>query len=304
MLAILSQSMSLLLIIILGYIVKRLGLIMLEDGKLLGKIIMYITLPATAIQSLNGTKIENEFIFMLVIAIILNIFLSAGTALASKNFTPQKRTYFTLSQANYNIGNFVIPFLYSIVPATIPYVAAFDIGNAIMVFGFIPALVDGINNQNTQEKSHLRKLGQSLTHSPAFMTYCVMLVLLIANIELPTTLIQPFQIIANANSFLSMFMIGIFLEIRLPREDLNLVIQALSLRYGTAIIIAIAAWFLLPLSLTVKIALISLILSPIATMATLKMVAVGIDPKATGFISSASIVISLLLITAFLTLIA
>jgi ACR3 family arsenite efflux pump ArsB len=63
-----------------------------------------------------------------------------------------------------------------------------------------------------------------------------------------------------------MFMIGVGLEIGLPRHRLSTAIRGLTTRYLFSITIALLVWFFLPFAHEVKVVVVLVLFAPIAAM--------------------------------------
>ncbi|MDZ7834694.1 MAG: hypothetical protein U5K84_04480 [Alkalibacterium sp.] len=90
-------------------------------------------------------------------------------------------------------------------------------GNALMIFGGTPLLVDRMTDQKRSDDSLFRNF-LGLFRSPSFTTYVVMFILALINIVLPDTVISVFQLFSSGNAFMAMFMVGLYLEMRIDTD--------------------------------------------------------------------------------------
>ena len=118
--------------------------------------------------------------------------------------------------SGFNIGNFAIPFAQSFYPLGIPLISLFDMGNSIMLAGGTTILIEYLIGKRTVFEPG--KIILNLLRSPTFTCYLFMLLIRSFGLSLPQGVIQLVQPIGNANTFLSMFMIGLFLDFRLPKH--------------------------------------------------------------------------------------
>lgn len=293
---ILIQSISFLLVIFVSYGFKVGGLLKKEDGQVISKILLNITLPATIVIGFNAVKIDITLLVMILLGIFTNIVLIAIGGAIWRNKNPKDRALMMFGQAGYNIGNFTIPFVQGFFPEAIPFIGSFDTGNALMAFGGNATVVDKLSKGNHKTKS-IREIIAQLFSSTAFTTYIVMIVLAIVNITIPENILATIQLFANSNSFLSMLLIGLYLEINISKKDLSKVSQVLLIRYILGIILALVFYFALPFSMIIRISLVMIALAPIGTIATINMVDYGNKESVSGFVSSSSIIISIVLMT-------
>ncbi|KAF1295796.1 transporter [Enterococcus sp. JM4C] len=287
---IIFNALGLFFIILLGYSLKRLNLLSKADGGTLSIIILYLTLPAAIIVNLATLKIQANLFFLLLAAFVLNCLMIFIGALFSKNKSMKEREYFMYSVSGYNVGNFTLPFLQSFFPAAVPLLAMFDMGNSIMLAGGTTVAIDKI----VGEKAPVSAFGivKKLLKSVPFSAYLLMLILRSGEIDLPRALIDMLQLMANANTFLSMVMVGLYLELKLPKKSYALVKRALGVRFGFGLILFVL-FYLLPLPHTVKIVLCLLCFAPIPTFSVINSVQAGMAPEVVGFTSSISFIIGL-----------
>jgi predicted permease len=297
---ILLQAVSFCFVIILGYLMKRIGLLSKADGATLSVIIVNITLPATVIVSLANVVVSSTLFFLLAMGILLNIVVILVGSQVSRKRSILDRQFQMYSMSGYNIGNFTLPFIQGFYPLAIPFLLMFDIGNSVMLTGGSTLLIDKMIG--SKEETTLKKIILTLFKSVPFTAYMGMLLLRSVQIELPIELLGILELIAKANGFLSMFMIGLYLELRLPKQALNLVKEVLFWRYLCGMLLALLFACVVPLEPLLRIVLVVLSLAPMPTFSVINSVKAGMKEETVGFTSSASILISLVLMTVVMLL--
>ena len=296
--AVLLNSLGLFVIILIGYLTKRLNLLMKADGSMISKIVVNVTLPAAIIVNLQSLEVRNQLLLLIIAGLVLNLVMIVIGHSLSKKQEQVEQEFLMYSVSGYNIGNFAIPFVQSFMPLAIPILSFFDIGNSIMLAGGSNVVIEGLNG-NAEDRPSAKKVFSRLFRSVPFLCYLIMLVLRMVKIDLPEAIFQIAQPIANANTFLSMFMIGLFLELRLPKKDLALVCRVLAIKYGVGLLLT-ALFMLLPLPAMIKIVLCLVSVGPIPTFNVINSVAAGMRAEVVGFTSSLSFLISLPLMTSLL----
>lgn len=293
--SIFQQALGFCVIILLGYLLKRVGPMSKADGGVLSIIIMKVTLPAAIVVGLADVQVSIILFILLTIGFSLNVIaiLLARVIWSKKPELQQKLLMYSVS--GYNIGNFSLPFVQGFFPIAVPYLCMFDIGNSFMLAGGSPLLIDRLVGE--KEKMDLPKIIRTLLKSVPFTTYLVMLLLRTFDISLTSGILDIFQLIANANGFLSMLMIGLYLELRLPKKEIVIVGKTLFMRYFLGIVFAVVIVLFLPVDPTIKKVLALLCVAPIPTFSVINSVKAGIPEGTIGFSSSASILISLILMT-------
>ncbi|OTO71812.1 MULTISPECIES: AEC family transporter [unclassified Enterococcus] len=296
--AVLLNSWGLFGIILIGYLTKRLSLFVKADGSMISKIVVNVTLPAAIIVNLRALDVENQLLLLILAGILLNIVMIVIGHFFSKKQEQVEREFLMYSVSGYNIGNFAIPFVQSFMPQAIPILSFFDIGNSVMLAGGSTVVIEGISGSNEKRPSVKNVMGR-LGRSVPFLCYLIMLCLRIFEIDLPAAVFQVVEPIANANTFLSMFMIGLFLELRLPKKELSLVWRVLIIKYAGGILLA-ALFMFLPLPTIIKAVLCLVSVGPITTFGVINSVTAGMRAEVVGFTSSLSFLISLPLMTSLL----
>lgn len=296
--AVLLNSLGLFVIILIGYLTKRLNLLIKADGTTISKIVVNVTLPAAIIVNLQSLEVKNQLLLLTAAGLVLNLVMIIIGHFFSKKQEQVEREFLMYSVSGYNIGNFAIPFVQSFMPLAIPILSFFDIGNSVMLAGGSNVVIEGISGSNGQRPSAKMVLGR-LGRSVPFLCYLIMLFFRMVKMDLPPAVFQIAQPIASANTFLSMFMIGLFLELRLPKKDLALVLRVLVIKYASGILLAVV-FMLLPIPMMIKIVLCLVSVGPIPTFAVINSVAAGMRAEVVGFTSSLSFLISLPLMTGLL----
>lgn len=265
---------------------------------MISKIVVNVTLPAAIIVNLQFLEVKNQLLLLIIAGLLLNLVMIIIGHFLSKGQDQVEREFLMYSVSGYNIGNFAIPFVQSFMPLAIPILSFFDIGNSVMLAGGSNVVIEGISGSNAERPTAKKVLGR-LGRSVPFLCYLFMLVFRILKVDLPEAVFQIAQPIANANTFLSMFMIGLFLELRLPKKDLALVFRVLAIKYGVGILLVVL-FMLMPFSNMIKIVLCLVSVGPIPTFGVINSVAAGMRAEVVGFTSSLSFLISLPLMTSLL----
>lgn len=294
---ILISAFSLLFIIFLGYLFKRFGIFSKADGNRLSQIILNLTLPAAIVVNLAQLNVSFNITALIAIAVFFTLVQLLFLRLFKGRQSQRELSFSLYMGSGFNIGNFTLPFAQSFIPQAIPLISLFDIGNSIMLAGGTGLVVEALTGENYvfNLKAFLQKLGRSVP----FMCYLVLLLLRTASIAIPEMLITVVAPIASANTFLSMFMIGLYLEFKLPHYAWLLVLKTLLLRYTIGLILVVIVYFT-PINHLMKLVLSILAVTPIPIFNVMNAVLSGSDEESVGFCSSLSFLISLPLMTALI----
>ncbi len=298
----LMQGISFLVVITVAYLLKKLNLFEKKDGNVLSKLIINLTLPATIILGFDSIEVNSTLFMMILLGFLSNVVLVSIGGLLWNDKEPEEQALMMFGQAGYNIGNFVIPFVQGFFPEAIPFIGSFDTGNSLMVSGGNAVLVDKFS-ESDEAAFDLRKTIKGLFSSPPFTVYLIMIGLALFNISVPTSILPIIQLFASSNAFLAMFMVGLYLELDISKGDLKNISQILVTRYALGLVMALFFYFVLPFSEVIRLSLVILALAPIATLSTINMVRYKNKEEVSGFLSSSTIIISLILITVVLSFI-
>jgi predicted permease len=211
----------------------------------------------------------------------------------------EDRAFDVLNVAGYNIGCFTIPFAQSFLGSMgVITCSLFDVGNAIICLGGAFSVASMVKDGNGFSAKRIVK---ALSTSVPFVTYLIMVTLNLTHIPLPSPLLSCLQIIANANAFLAMFMLGVGFNLTGDFTQIGTIIRVLSLRYGLSALMAAAVFFLLPFDHEVRSTLVILLFSPISAIVPAFTGDLGEDVGLSSAINSMSIVCSIVIIVVLLS---
>lgn len=290
--AILVKAAGLLLMILAGYGMKRLGLFHVEDAKLLSRIIVHLTLPAALVTGFRTFRFDVSYLALIAIALASNLLMLAVGLWRGRGKAAPVRALYGLNICSYNIGCFVLPFVQSFLPAeALIGVSMFDAGNCPVNSGISYAVVSAAGNG---ERVRPRFVLDKLCHSVPFMTYLVLMVLSTLHISLPEPVYQIASTVGGANTFLAMLMIGILFEVRVEHEDRRQIAEILVLRYAGSLVMAALVW-LSPLPLLIWQVSVLAMMAPIPSVTMVYCEKCGCKPSLYGVLNSLSLAISLVL---------
>lgn len=296
---ILLRAAVFLLIVALGYALKRLGMFGKTDFRIVSKIVMNVTLPG-AVVSAFATATRDPSLFVIVpLGIAANAAAFLLAFVFSRGMERADRVFYMMNVPGYNIGCATLPFAQGFLgPAGVVATCMFDTGNAVMVGGGTYALTSAATGARGEPvvKTILKKVFSSVL----FDTYFVVFLMMVFQISIPMPVAKLAETIGAANGFLAMFMIGMMLEFPDNRSQMMRAGRTLMLRYGLAAGLSVVCYFLLPFDVTVRQAVVLTLFSPVSTIAPVYTDRLGGDAALAGMTNSISIPISLLIMTGLL----
>ena len=292
MLEVLTRAGSFVAIIILGFVLKKIGVFKEEDFSVLSKITIRITLPAAIITSFAGKEIDPGLLVLLFLGMGCGVlYIILGFLLNRKN-SREQQAFDILNLPGYNIGCFSMPFAQSFLgPMGVIATSLFDSGNAFICLGGAFGVASPVKAGRGFD---FKRVFKALSRSVPFLTYLLMVVLNLLHIRVPGMVVECATLIGGANSFMAMFMIGVGFKLTLnDRSQMAKILRILSVRYGVAAILAVIFYFLLPFDIQVRQALVILAFSPIGTAVPPFTGELGGDVGLSSAINSMAIVISI-----------
>lgn len=205
---ILLKIIPIILIFILGYILKGIKLFKKEDGTLFLKVVFYIAQPALIILSITNIKLVLDFIYLPLIAVLVIIITFILSFFIGKLLQLKQTTLgvFLIGSMIMNIG-FTLPFIIAAYGEEgIARISLFDFGNALLVFTFVYyfACKYGSNEKNSAG------MVKKFILSPPIWALIIAIILNLTSLQLPNSINNFLQIIANLTIPLIMLSLGIY----------------------------------------------------------------------------------------------
>jgi predicted permease len=279
-------------IILLGYFLRRINFFKEGDFDVLAKIALKITLPAAIICNINGSEISIGMLGIALIGFGGGVLYLIVMYLLNLRSSREQCAFEMLNSTAYNIGNFTMPFAQSFFgPSGVLVTSIFDTGNAIVCLGgaySVCAMIKGDDGRIS-----LKPIVKKLISSVPFDTYIIMTLLCLLHISLPAPVVSYAQIIANANAFVAMLMIGVGFRLSGDMSQMKSIVRILVVRYGIALALSLGIYFLLPMPLEYRRILSIIVFAPIASAAPAFTAELKSDVGLSSAINSISILISL-----------
>jgi len=287
-------------IIILGYVLRRLGVLKREEAfPVLSALVIKITLPAAIIVSFAGKEIDPAMLMLVVLGFACGVVYIALGFVLNTRATPSKRAFEILNLPSYNIGNFTLPFAQSFLGSTgVIVTSLFDTGNAMITLGTALGVAKAVKEGSGFS---VKRIVKALSKSVPFLTYIIMMALCLLNLRPPAIVLSIAETISGGNAFLAMLMIGVGFKLEANREQLGQVIRVVGIRYVMAIILAAVFYFCLPFALEVRQTLVILVFSPPGSVVPAFTGELGEDVGLSAAINSVSILLSIATIVGLLT---
>ncbi|MBT1180795.1 AEC family transporter [Bifidobacterium sp. CP2] len=323
----LLKPIAFLLIIAAAYLVKRAGLFRPRDYRVMQVVVFDFTLPASIIVSFATNPHHLSMLLISLVAIVFGLLPLLLVYAATRHRPVADRAFLMLNCSGFNIGNFCFPVIQAFMgPSALVTAAMFDIGNSVVVTAGSNVMTTSllhIDMNRTLAEQHagsaptmpytrptdrdarrlarrakVRQVLKGFLTSVPFDIYLLMIVVMVFSIRIPSfipTLLQP---LADANSFCSVFMVGMLMDLPKTRKDVTDVLEVLGWRLPLGFLFAAFCWFVLPFDAGVRKAAVMLSLAPSAVFSTLFTDRVLGNAKLAGFTLSVTAIIAIALMTA------
>ncbi|MDY5060797.1 AEC family transporter [Staphylococcus simulans] len=236
------------ILIALGYLLKRVNILKEEDNQVLAKLVLNVTLPALVIVNLNKAELDISLSVLPVMMVIYGIIAKVIAISFFLKYDNEMRGTIGMMMASLNIGLFAYPLVQAIWPKVgMIYFGMADIGGAIVMFGFT-YFIGNYFSSSGNNTFNLKFLVLNLLRSIPLMTYLMMFGLNMSNLHLPDAIINFLDVLAQANMPLSMILLGLMLNFRVERRYLPIALKYLAIHYGFGLIAGLLVYFFLPVS--------------------------------------------------------
>ncbi|MGB9768587.1 MULTISPECIES: AEC family transporter [Dictyoglomus] len=286
------------LVIIIGYIAKKIKLFPEDTGTVLSRLVIYITLPATVLKVFISSALKLDLFIVPLISFFFGLLIFLIGFLLLNNLELEDRLKWTLliGICGYNVGLFSYPFIKSLYgDEGLLYMAMFDIGNSFIVFGLSYALSlvseDGWSFNKT---SHL--LERVFSFFP-LQVYIISILLSLLKVNFPEIFISLISQLSIPNSTLALFTLGYFLDFRLNKAEIRALIYGTLIRFIPGIIFSLvlrSIWH----SLMVKIISIGVLL-PAPLVVVIYSNEKGLNSKFASFYVSLTILLGIIFLVLF-----
>ena len=289
----LMKPLSYVLIIVLGYVLKRAGFLKKTDQALLSKIMLNVTLPCAIISGFADVKRDAGLFLISGIGLLAGFLPMLLMYLTTRGVETRLRAYRMLNIGGSNIGCFSLPLVQAFFGSQgVVTACMFDVGNAVMMTGGSYTMTSTLLHVGGGERDGIREILLKFLRSAPFDTYMILLAMLALDIRVPAVVCQLLQPTGAANAFLAMLIIGLMFEPAMEKSMVRETVRQLACRYAFSAAAALCCWAA-PFDPTVRRVLCVLCFAPVSALAPVYTERCGSFAALSGFTNSVSIAISL-----------
>ncbi|MBM7570854.1 AEC family transporter [Aquibacillus albus] len=282
------------MIIAIGYILKRAHIFKQKDGDSIARIIFNVTLPALLIYTFSDFQFKPSLFVLIIIGLVYGFFICFIGLFVFRKESRQTKGMLVMMMPGFNIGLFAYPLVEGIWGQEgIQHFGMLDVGNAFVIFGL--SYFIGSYYSSGQATLNVKTIPLKMSKSIPFMTYIGVCTLNIIGWQLPNIVVDVSSIVSKANMPLSLLLLGIYLSFTFEKSDRKLVLKYLGVRYLVGLAIGLVLFFLLPYDDMFKYTVLISLILPTAISALPYAAEFNYNRKLIGTISNIMIIISFVL---------
>lgn len=295
-----SVFLSALLVIALGYTLRKVGLVNREHGNIIARLVLNVTLPALVLETVPQVELSLSLVFLPILALLHGTVSFLLVQILFRRRSHLERGMITIVSMGFNVGLFAFPIVQEIWGAeAIKLLAIFDAGNGLILLGANYVVASyfsrgGYMRLGTTLKVVARALGTSVP----LLTFLFALVLNIWGLELPGAINRAVSIVASSNGALALLVLGIFQSLTIRREDLATIVKVLGVRYLVGVLFSVVAVAYFGKSGLLRQILGIVFILPVGMTVIPYSVTFGLDTKLTTTMVNLTIVVSFVLMWA------
>lgn len=285
-------------IIVLGFLLKKLGVFKDSDFSVLANVTLKITLPAAIITNFANKELDVSMLILIALAIACGfVYIGLGFLMNLRRSKAQ-RAFEILNLPGYNIGCFALPFVQTFLgPAGVMAACLFDVGNGLICLGGAFSIASMVKDGG---KFSIKRMARTLGKSVPFLCFVTMPILCLLHVPIPSPVTTLTGTISNANAFCAMLMIGVGFKLTADKSQIGKILRVLIIRFGAAAILAVLAYQFLPFVAEVRKAIVLLMFSPFGSAIPAFTEELGEDVGLSSAINSISIICSVVLMVSIL----
>lgn len=305
MLDVIVKVLSFVLIILVGIGASRSGKFGEGADRLISRIVFNLTLPAAIVRAFQTAEFDPTLLGLIGLGFAANVIPFFLSLLVYRSYPREERIVQQANVTGLNIGCFGLAFVQAFFPASgVVATCLFDAGNSLMCTGgtwaLMRALVLGTDYSSVRDR--LRVFARTLLSSVPFDCYVILVVMGLLGVRLPSQAITLIEPIANANSFLSMFMLGLMIRFSVNGRRAVELVRILSWRLALSVILSLAALFVLPLDPGTRTVVAVLAWAPAASTGPLYTLWAGGDEGLAGMANALTVLTGVVVMTALVLL--
>ncbi len=281
-----------LIIIALGYAIKEIGVLARDERRVLSKLVLYITLPATSLRVISGADLTWQLL------VLPGVIFVCALLMCLTGFLPARALKLTRGEH----GTFVVSLCGFMASLGYPFVevaygdagmralAVGDLGNALAIFGvayYIAYRYSANGHFSTLD------IAKKLATFVPLQAFILGLLLNVGNISLRGLPADLVMTLSAANSPLMLLMLGSYLDLDISLQESKVLVVNIIYKYAAGLAIAWLCIQILPFRGVLRTVTFLLPLMPTSLSTLIYSVEQGLSAKLAAMLISLSMLISL-----------
>ena len=291
--------------IALGYLLKRLKVFEEGAGQTLTRVALYLTLPAVILSTVPEVPLEASLlVFPGACLLVGAVAFGVGRRLYN-GYDERTRGALLMASVGYNNGLFAYPIVQAIWgTAGVQYLAVFDLANVLLLLGvnYLIAAWYGARAAGRSPEISLGYILGNLARSVPLLAYALAVLMNLTGLRFPGPAALLVETAARANMPVVLLLLGVYLELRVPRAELGAAARALALRYFLGLAAGAALYVLLPFDPVFRKVLLVALILPVGATVTPFAAAFALNHRLAALSANASLIVSFLLLWAVVNL--
>lgn len=254
MIKIYLELLPIFFLIFIGILIRYFGVVKKTEAGLFLKLVFFVTMPALVLTNIPNTVISKDFVFLPIIPPIIGLILFIITGTVGKKLKLDAKTLgvFIISSLILNTA-FIFPFVSMLYGQEgISKILIFDVGNAIMIFGFAYYQACKYGNTSLSRKELLLKFLRAMP----LWAILIAVVMNLTGLKLEGSLYTFAKITGDITIPLLLISVGIFFQPKLSYLKVSVI--AIFIRMGLGMLLGLLLAHLFQLEgLTKKIAILA-----------------------------------------------
>ncbi len=284
-----------LVIIIIGFILKKLKIITEENAKVIAKIIFNVTLPAIILSVMSTLEINIALILIPIIMIVFSLGVLVFALILFRNIPRERKGLILMTVIGFNVVHLAFPLVQGIWGEEgFQYIALVDMGNAITVF-LICYLIASIFSPKIESEGlevNFKYIGKKLLKSTPLIAYIVGLSINFSGAILPDFVMDLLSILGRANTALTLLLLGIYLNFKFEKAEWGLIIKVLVIRYSIGLVVGFILFLYLPFNHVYRMIILIALILPVGLATIPFSVEFDYDERIINMMVTLTIIIS------------
>ena len=251
-------------IIALGYLLKRSGVLRVSDGEVIARVALNVTLPAVVLLNLPRVTLDMSNILLPFLPVAASALMVAMGLVAYRRQSRTDRGLSLTASAGYNIGLFAVPLATGVYGAAGVALFAFaDVGNVFAVFGISYFMAHRFSPHRDDRGLGVVGTLKLLLGNIPFLAYIAGFVMNLAGVQFQGFAARVLEVPAAMNRGVALLVLGVLLRFRFPPGTWKAILPPLLLRYTFGTAAALLVIFVAPLPLAARIVAAGIFIMPV-----------------------------------------